>query len=534
MMRSGNTSFFENRTALTVCFILFFAFVFFFNLGGRTIENKDYPHFAEIGREILETGDWVIMHSNGKIYVDKPPLHTAFIALALKAFGVTPFGGRFPAALFGLLGVLAVFYFGRRTDTKEPLTAGLHAALLLLASYGYFILTRRFRNDIEYAVLFSLTLFLFYEGFAAPEKRRKVLCYGLSWLCTGLAALVKGPAAFLPLLIIVIFLLVRRGWRQLGAGVFLGTSLVCVAVVLPYLALLVTHRDFKEFYYLLTHTTIMRRHAGLFYYIPVFIAKFFPGSVLIILAAPLLWKKRLEIKADPWKLFLLIWAGVYLVLVHCITAKVYRYLLPAFPPLAILTAWGARLLLTGKQLPGRALRFWKIPAALVCLGFPAVIWVRFGFSPAALAPACVGFGLLALAGGRMKDALAFVCILCVTAYLFIDLLDTGRNKKVSDIARMYRALAEKKVGPEEVLIYNTTGRVGALLAFYYNRVLQPEVEKDLRSQPGIKAVITDTENIPDVVAAFGPAAETRELKNHSGKKGGSQHTVLFFHEKMPP
>ena len=73
--------------AIAFC-ILSTAFVLFFNLGGRSIENNDYPHFAEIGREILETGDWVIMHSGGEMYIDKPPLHSMFIALSDKVFGV--------------------------------------------------------------------------------------------------------------------------------------------------------------------------------------------------------------------------------------------------------------------------------------------------------------------------------------------------------------------------------------------------------------------------------------------------------------
>ena len=516
-----------NRTwAIAFC-MLSAAFVLFFNLGGRTIENNDYPHFAEIGREILETGDWIIMHSGGDMYIDKPPLHTIFIALADKVFGVNAFAGRFPAALFAFFGVVATLLFGLRMDRQKWQT-GVYAAMLLLSSYGFFILARRFRNDIEYSMLFSLALFSFYEGFETGESRRKGIFYGLFWFSMGLAALIKGPAALLPLLIIAVFLLVTKSWSRVGGKIFFVSFAAFFVVVAPYLVLLVGHKDFAQFAETLRHHTIMRRNAWLFYYIPVFPAKFFPGSLLLLPCIPLFWKKRREIAANPRLLFLAIWAGLYLVLIHFIKAKVYRYLLPVFPPLALITAWGIGQVLPLERWAPYVKRFWKIPAALVCLGFPIAICMKWGLMWQAIVLAVAALGMLAVAGGKMRDAVVLLCTLCVACMLFIDVLHTARNSEVSTNQKLYAMLQEKQIKDNEVLIYKTTGRVRYILCFYFNKLIHPEIEDTLTLHQGIRAVITDPGNVEEVTAVFGHPSGQRMVKGHKGEESEGDHAILFY------
>ncbi len=518
--------------AIAFC-ILSTAFVLFFNLGGRSIENNDYPHFAEIGREILETGDWVIMHSGGEMYVDKPPLHTIFIALSDIIFGVNAFAGRFPAAFWALIGVCATLLFGLRMDRQKWQT-GVYGAMLLLSSYGFFILARRFRNDIDYSMLFSLALFSFYEGYEALEPRRKWLYYGLFWFSTGLASLVKGPAALLPLLIIIVFLLVTKSWSRVNGKIFFATFAAFFIVVAPYLVLLVSHKDFAQFAETLRTHTIMNRNAGLFYYIPVFPAKFFPGSLLLLPCIPLFWKKRREIAANPRLFFLFIWSGLYLVLIHLPKAKVYRYLLPVFPPLSLLTAWGIGQVLPLERWAPQVKRFWKIPAALVCLGFPVAICLKWGLMWQAIVLGVAAFGMLAVAGGKMRDAVVLLCSTCIACMLFIDVLHTARNSEVSTNLKLYTMLQEKQIKDNEVLIYKTTGRLRYMLCFYFNKFLHPEIEDNLTLHQGIRAVLTDPGNVEDVTAVFGQPAEQRIVKGHHGEESEGDHAVLFYDGGSPP
>lgn len=531
-MTDISASHMKRSTAIAFC-MLSAAFVLFFNLGGRSIENMDYPHFAEIGREILETGDWVIMHSGGAMYIDKPPLHTIFIALSDKAFGVNAFAGRFPAALFALIGVFATLLFGLRLDRHKWQT-GVYGAMLLLSSYGFFFLARRFRNDIEYAMLFSLALFSFYEGYEAGEPRRKWIFYGLFWFSMGLAALIKGPAALLPLLIIPVFLLVTKSWSRVGAKIFFTSFAAFFVIVAPYLVLLVTHKDFSQFAETMRTHIIMKRNAGLLYYLPVFPAKFFPGYLLLLPCLPLFWKKRREIAANPRLLFLFIWSGLYLVLLHCIKAKVYRYLLPVFPALSLITAWGIGQVLPLERWAPQVKRYWKIPAALVCFGFPVGITVKWGLSWQVLVLAAAALGMLAVAGGKMRDSVVLLCSLCVACMLFIDVLHTARNSEVSTNQKLYAILQEKQIKDNEVRIYKTTGRVRYMLCFYFNKLIHPEIEDALTMQPGVKAVITDPGNAEEVAAVFGPPSAQRMVKGHKRREGVGDQTILFFDSGSPP
>jgi len=98
-------------------FALLLAFclvIYFVNLGQWDLWNPDEPRYAEVSREMVNGGDWILMHRNGALYTDKPPLF--FWAVAFSTFlwgGFTPFAVRFPAALFGTLTVLLTFFIGK-------------------------------------------------------------------------------------------------------------------------------------------------------------------------------------------------------------------------------------------------------------------------------------------------------------------------------------------------------------------------------------------------------------------------------------
>ena len=53
----------------------------------RPLFNPDEGRYAEIPREMLSGGDWVIPHLNGLAYLEKPPLQYWATALSLRVFG---------------------------------------------------------------------------------------------------------------------------------------------------------------------------------------------------------------------------------------------------------------------------------------------------------------------------------------------------------------------------------------------------------------------------------------------------------------
>ncbi|MCK5008988.1 MAG: glycosyltransferase family 39 protein, partial [Deltaproteobacteria bacterium] len=81
--------------------------IFFVNIGGWDLWNPDEPRYAQVAKEMMESGNWILPHLNSRVYPDKPPVFFWLIALSSKIKGeVTSFSARFPSALAAVLGVL--------------------------------------------------------------------------------------------------------------------------------------------------------------------------------------------------------------------------------------------------------------------------------------------------------------------------------------------------------------------------------------------------------------------------------------------
>ncbi len=63
------------------------AAIWLVTLGFRGLYNPDEGRYAEISREILAGGDWVIPHLDALVYIEKPPLQYGATAISEALFG---------------------------------------------------------------------------------------------------------------------------------------------------------------------------------------------------------------------------------------------------------------------------------------------------------------------------------------------------------------------------------------------------------------------------------------------------------------
>jgi len=63
-------------------------------LTARPLFNPDEGRYAEIPREMLSGGDWVIPHLNGLAYIEKPPLQFWATAASYRLLGTSAFAAR--------------------------------------------------------------------------------------------------------------------------------------------------------------------------------------------------------------------------------------------------------------------------------------------------------------------------------------------------------------------------------------------------------------------------------------------------------
>src|SRR4051812_9931819 len=109
--------------------LLLGAILIFWNLGGSELTHWDEGRTGERAREILVFHDWVTIHLNYQPDFAKPPLYYWLTALLYQSIGVNEFAARLWAALFGILGLYAVYRLG--TLLFSSAVGALAAALLL-------------------------------------------------------------------------------------------------------------------------------------------------------------------------------------------------------------------------------------------------------------------------------------------------------------------------------------------------------------------------------------------------------------------
>ena len=87
-------------------------FTFFFLLGSRALNEPDEGRYAEIGREMAATGDFLTPRFNGVIHLAKPPLTYWAIAGGMALVGPNEWGLRLYNAVALVILVLAVARLG--------------------------------------------------------------------------------------------------------------------------------------------------------------------------------------------------------------------------------------------------------------------------------------------------------------------------------------------------------------------------------------------------------------------------------------
>src|SRR5206468_4551724 len=98
--------------------------LFGYGLGNRALWNPDEGRYAEIPREMAQSGDYVTPRLNGVKYFEKPALFYWLQAGAIRLFGVHEWSLRLWNGLFAVFGCLAVYVAGRRLyDRRSALLA---------------------------------------------------------------------------------------------------------------------------------------------------------------------------------------------------------------------------------------------------------------------------------------------------------------------------------------------------------------------------------------------------------------------------
>lgn len=289
--------------------------ILLFRLGRDYLFDWDEAIYAELGREMVASRDWLTPTWNGAMWLEKPPAIAWLTSLSFWVVGTNELGARFFMPFLAVATLYAVFRIGNRLGGSA---SGLISAAMLAYFNLFLSRARTLNTDILLLAALTWTVWLLLAG-SSP------------WLIgfvMGLAVLAKGPAGLLAL---VIALPLLRTVSRKSLGVMLLAFLI---TVLPW-HLYAYLRYESEFItpYLLEQvirraTVPIEFHLESRYYYLNFL-KLDLGLGVLFVAALGLVKSFRKYRVLTW------WALIPLVLFTVAKTRLSWYILPIYPAIAL-------------------------------------------------------------------------------------------------------------------------------------------------------------------------------------------------------
>ena len=389
--------------------------------------DRDEARFAQASRQMVETGDFIIIRFQDEWRAKKPAGIYWLQAASASLFSLDHIAAyRLPSLLGFLASLFLVWHFVRSLWPEAPRSQqtvsmlGLASGLLILAEAH---LAKTDSVLLAVCVFQQFMLWRIWRDRHLADRRPHWAGF---WAAMGVGILIKGPVApmlagltLAGLLLSGLFLADRKtGWLR-HLAVWRGLGLVLI-IAGPW-ALAVSLATDGAFLGIAIGEDLMPKLASgqeshgapPGSYLVLFWLLVFPASLLL---AGLLRLDRGFLASDAAR-FCLAWLAGYWLLAELIPTKLPHYILPVLPALILLSA-------AGWQRPGR-LSGWRFAASLVIAGLSllggAVMLGGLGWAAAMLGGASGAIAFIA--------ALAAGLLFCWIGWQAYQLLRTKEDSK---------------------------------------------------------------------------------------------------------
>jgi len=319
---------------LLLCGILYFPY-----LNATPFFDKGEPREALAVQDIVQRGEWLVPLKRATDIPSKPPLFHWSAALVAKVTGsLDETTIRFPSALYATLGVLLVYWLGRKIYDGK--TALLGAAILAtMMVYQDQALSARVDMTLCFFVTLSLTLFYaLYRGYLT-----NALWFYLFFAVVGVGTLAKGPLGLLlPGLVAASLAILERRWDMIKKFTFHPGVILTLVLATGWYVVAVTRGGEGFFDRQILQENLSRFVGGsghshpFYFYIPYLFSQALPWGLFLPL---LIWDLfKTGFRSGDDRLFLKLWFLVMFVFFSIAAGKRAVYLLPLYPALSLLLA----------------------------------------------------------------------------------------------------------------------------------------------------------------------------------------------------
>lgn len=311
----------------------------------RPLAVPDEGRYGEIGRWMLQSGDWLTPRLNGLPFFHKPAYLYWLEALSLAALGVSAFALRLVPALHAGL-MLVTLYLAARTISTEPMAR--RAAVMLGTSLTFLVGGQYVNHDMLVATWIGVAIGCFAFAFQAGDKPHATLAR-LGFAACALGMLSKGLIGIaLPGLVIFVWLIATRQFKKILYLPWLSGLALFALIALPWFVM-AQQKHPGLFNYMFIGQQLNRYTAATYnnpapwwFYLLAIAILFFPWVFFALeqLRRAVPSPASSHRVAKEWTLLCWIWVGAILAFFSIPNSKLVGYILPVMPPLALLAALG--------------------------------------------------------------------------------------------------------------------------------------------------------------------------------------------------
>ena len=328
--------------------------LFLTGIGLRDPWPADEPRFAQVAREMVQSGQWLFPTRGGEFYSDKPPIFMWTIAAFYWLTDNLRVAFLLPSALCSIFTVWLVYDLARRLWNAQ---VAIYASLLLLATFQFVLQGKTAQIDAMVTCWITLACYGLLRHLILGNARG---WYLLSWFFMGIGVITKG-VGFLPVLMFVpwALLLLGSGRHKLAPpsrSLLTGMPFFVLAVALWLVPMLIAVGLSDDPALTAYRNDILFRQTGtryanawhhiepFYYYVVSVIPILWLPTVMLLPGLVRPWTKAFR-ERDPRIVMPIVWVLLVLLFFSASPGKRGVYVLPMLPMFCLAAApYAAELL----------------------------------------------------------------------------------------------------------------------------------------------------------------------------------------------